>query len=381
MSILKEIPCVADFFATGATDSDYWRSGLHSGNIGDIIYSLPTCRMLGINHVILNLCADPAFGGRVLIEGSARALAPLLLSQKFVRRVTIVRSNVPWEYANPAVLGVDYILDSFRASYTNHNLHLLYAHAVPFNLTVDGSQPWITIGRDFDDPQVHQEPYVVVGLTNRYRRFDHAYYEHLFRNVPADRVFFVGVENDQIERKNLGGTAFQTSNFVDLAKLIANAALFIGNPSFSYAIAEGIKVNRFVETPEVNNVYPLDGSGALLHMCDPDYVRAKIFEALQLSDESDHCYAKSRQRIAQLEAEVVQLRSRDELATKLEAEVMRLEAEVMRLDSIERSTMWKTLLPLRILFQHLPPSVRRFVRRMIRSLWRNSMSFYRAVKP
>jgi len=282
MSILEAIPVVAEFFSSEEVIPDSWCSGLHSGNIGDIFYSLPTCRMLNINHIILNICADPCFGARVLNEQAARALAPLLLAQKFIRRVTIIKSGVPWEYANPADLGVNYILDSFRASYTDPRLHLLYAHAVPFNLMVDGTQPWVTVGEEAQEQRIKQEPYIVVGLTSRYRRFNHAYYEYLFRNVPANRVFFVGVGSDQIERRNIGGTVFQTANFVDLAKLLANAALFIGNPSFAYALAEGLKVNRFVEVPEDNNVYPLDGSGSLLHMCAPEYVRSKIFEALAL---------------------------------------------------------------------------------------------------
>ncbi|GAB5099243.1 hypothetical protein [Caballeronia sp. HLA56] len=282
MSILEAIPVVAEFFASEESNPVSWRSGLHSGNLGDIVYSLPTCRALDINHLILNVCADPGFGGRVLTEGAARALVPLLLAQGFLRRVTIIKSGVPWEYASPSDLGVDYILDSFRASFTNHRLHLLYAHAVPFNLMVDGAQPWITLDEKASKPRIKEEPYIVVSLTSRYRRYGHAYYEYLFRDVPADRVFFVGVGNDQIERRNIGGTVFQTSNFADLASLLANAALFIGNPSFAYALAEGLKVNRLVEVPEDNNVYPLDGSGSLLHMSAPENVRAKIFDVLQL---------------------------------------------------------------------------------------------------
>ncbi|WP_250502464.1 hypothetical protein [Caballeronia sp. AZ7_KS35] len=285
MSILEAIPVVADFFASEESNPDSWRSGLHSGNLGDIIYSLPTCRALEINHLILNVCADPAFGGRALSEQAARGLVPLLLAQGFIRRVTIIKSGVPWEYANPGDLGVDYVLDSFRATFTNPRLHLLYAHAVPFNLMVDGVRPWITFqGKPQQTPGEHDKPYIVVSLTSRYRRFGHGYYEYLFRDVPADRVFFVGVGSDQIERRNIGGTAFQTANFADLAGLLENAALFIGNPSFAYALAEGLKINRLVEVPEDNNVYPLDGSGSLLHMCAPEEARKKIFEALRLEN-------------------------------------------------------------------------------------------------
>ncbi|MBC8638550.1 hypothetical protein IAG25_17180 [Caballeronia sp. EK] len=284
MSILDAIPVVAEFSASDSHSTEQWCTGLHSGNIGDVIYSLPTCQMLGVNHVILNVCADPAFGGRVLNEQAAKALAPLLLAQEFIRRVSIIKSGVPWEYADPAQLGVDYILDSFRASFTNPRLHLLYAHGVPFNLMVDGAKPWVTLGSDDDQTPAKTQPYIVVGLTSRYRRYDHAYYEYLFRNVPPERVFFVGVGHDQIERRNIGGTAFQTKSFLDLARLLQNAALFIGNPSFAYALAEGLKLNRIVEVPEENNVYPLDGSGSLLHMLAPEAVRAKIFNALQLKD-------------------------------------------------------------------------------------------------
>ncbi|MBB3258027.1 hypothetical protein F4827_002893 [Paraburkholderia bannensis] len=287
MTILKAIPIVSEYFASDDDrNADSWRSGLHSGNIGDIVYALPTCRMLDVNHLILNVCADPGFGGRVLTDQAAKALVPLLFAQKFVRRVTIIKSGVPWEFANPADLGVDYILDSFRASFTNPRLHLVYAHATPFNLMIDGARPWITIDAAPITDKVKQQPYIVVGLTNRYRRFDHAYYEYIFRDVPADRVFFVGVGSDQIERRNIGGTVFQTESFLDLAKLLANSALFIGNPSFAYAMAEGLKVNRLVEVPEENNVYPLDGTGSLIHMTSPEAVRARVFEALQLEDHS-----------------------------------------------------------------------------------------------
>lgn len=287
MTILKAIPIAAEFFASDdGRNCDSWRSGLHSGNIGDIIYALPTCRTLEVNHLILNVCADPGFGGRVLTEQAARALVPLLFAQKFIRRVTIIKSGVPWEFANPADLGVDYILDSFRASFTNPRLHLLYAHATPFSLMVDGAKPWITLDETPAETSVTREPYIVVGLTNRYRRFDHAYYEHIFRDVPANRVFFVGIGNDQIERRNIGGTVYQADSFLALARLVARSAMFIGNPSFAYAVAEGLKVNRFVEVPEENNVYPLDGTGSLLHMLAPEAVRARIFEALQLEDHS-----------------------------------------------------------------------------------------------
>src|SRR5271157_1728136 len=77
------------------------KSCIHSGNAGDIIYSLPTVKELGAKHYVINLCTDPGswlFGGRTISFNTARALAPLLLSQSYIKRVTITASNLPLEF-------------------------------------------------------------------------------------------------------------------------------------------------------------------------------------------------------------------------------------------------------------------------------------------
>jgi len=281
MAIWDQFPLLLDLRREKTSSSAPSVSALHSGNLGDIIYALPTCYLLGVNHLVLNVCTDPAFGGRILTDQAAKSLAPLLLAQRNIERVTVVKSNVPWEYAQPSDIGVDYILDGFRAYGSVKNLHLVYQHAAPYKLNVDASKPWLSVPKSATN-HVPRKPFLVVGLTARYRRYERDYYEKLLCDIPPEFIYFVGLPVDQIQRLGLPGEVYQTDDFAALAAFIQKAVFFIGNPSFPYALAEGLKVPRFVELPLECNVYPLGDNGYPLHMYSVEYLRNKLLTELGL---------------------------------------------------------------------------------------------------
>jgi hypothetical protein len=258
-------------------------SALHSGNLGDLIYSLPTAYALGVTHYVLNICSDPTFGGRNLTREGALKLAPLLVDQGPIRRVSVIQSHVPFEYAEPAKIGVDHVLDAFRQSWVELPFHLMQRHAIRFGIRVDGSRPWLTSEpcQPEDLPEGIRKPYVVVGLTSRYRRWGGEYYASLLRDFPADRSIFVGVEEDLVHKRDIPGAFLKATDFKVLARILAGASLFIGNPSFPYALAEALKVPRLVELPEDINVAPLDPSGLALHLHSEESLRRKIFQAIK----------------------------------------------------------------------------------------------------
>lgn len=107
MRILEAFPPV-DRFTTpkGAESSGREVTALHSGNAGDIIYSLPTCYQLGVTHFIINVCEDPGFGKRAMSLATARSLGPLLVGQGAVREVSVITSAVPWEYPLAVILSL-----------------------------------------------------------------------------------------------------------------------------------------------------------------------------------------------------------------------------------------------------------------------------------
>jgi ADP-heptose:LPS heptosyltransferase len=201
----------------------------------------------------------------------------LLLAQPWITRVTVIKTNIPFDYANPTELGVDYILDSFRAHAQDPKMHLIYMHALPFKANLNVSEPWLEAPRT----GAQKEPYLTINLTPRVRTLSHQYYEELLFGFPAEQIFWIGLPKEQIERRNIQGNTVHSTNFLDLAALIQNSALFIGNSSFPYALAEGLKVKRLVETPENNVVYPLDASGLVLAEMSMKQARAKIADALQ----------------------------------------------------------------------------------------------------
>jgi len=319
-------------------------TALHSGNLGDVIYSLPTATALGVTHYVLNVCVDPAFGNRALSSEGATKLAPLLLGQGAIRRVTVIASHVPWEYAEPARIGVDYVLDAFRSHGADPSLHLLHRHAHAFGVQVRGETAWLTAEplREGDLPPGIDPQYVVVSLTNRYRRVGDDYYETLLRDVPPERLIFLGVETDLMHKVSIAGAHLRVEDFPHLARVIQGAALMIGNPSFPYAIAEALKVPRLVELPDGINVAPLDSTGLALHLHSVDSLRTRIFQALGCDPpELSTLREALRERVATLTSQVAEgLDVRQAIETRLynaECDNLRLNGTVQQLQStVER---------------------------------------------
>jgi hypothetical protein len=236
-------------------------SCIHSGNAGDIIYALPTVRELQARHVYLNLCSDPAFSGRNLSEASARALAPLLLAQSYIDRVTIVDVNLPLEYLEQPIAGIDFVLDKFRLQ-DIHKHHLAIAHAIAMGVQVNLYEPWLEV------PEAGaQEDYAVVSLTERYRVLGKAHWLQLLETLRFDagKKIFLGLPQ---EFQCLAGAdmEFRTAgDLLEAARIIKGSRIFLGNQSLNFALAEGLKVRRLLEQyPEMPNVYPVGDKGLIL---------------------------------------------------------------------------------------------------------------------
>jgi hypothetical protein len=233
------------------------KSCIHSGNAGDIIYSLPTVKELGANHYVINLCSDPVFGslgGRSISFSNARALAPLLLKQPYIKRVTIVSSNLHLEFLDQQIEGVDFILDRFRL-YEPFKHHLAITHAMAFGLYLNLYEKWLHV-----DSEKPDRNYIIVSLTPRYRSLPKEYWLDVLSGL--DNVIAIGLPQEFHSMAGISAEFVTCADFLEMAKMIQGCCLFIGNPSLPYAIAEGLKVQRIVELhPEFQNAYPIGRSG------------------------------------------------------------------------------------------------------------------------
>jgi hypothetical protein len=236
----------------------------HSGNCGDIIYSLPAIYELsksGHANIFLNLNQKGSYsayhplGDKMLNEKVADMLRPLLLYQSQIKTVEFYNGEA-----------VDYDLDLFRTfplllDRGNISRWYFWVHGISHSLAL----PWLVAPKETSPIN----NYVVIARSHRYRNPTISYD---FLNAYPN-LLFIGVEEEYRDmQKSIPSLEFKKVNdFLEMATIINNCKLFIGNQSFPFAIAEGLKVNRLLEVYyKAPNVSP-EGSGAYDFMFQPQF--------------------------------------------------------------------------------------------------------------
>jgi hypothetical protein len=218
----------------------------HSGNAGDIMYSLPAIRQACYNandKAILYLHIDqPAnyvqgfvhpLGNVMLNKYMATMLKPLLLATNFIEDVLIYTGQK-----------VDYDLDKFRQIGLNlgaGNISRWYFQAFP-ELTCDLNEATIKV-----------QNYKILEnaiLINRTERYQNGQIDYSILNQYDNSKYFVGTEHEfHLMSKVIKNLQYvEAINFYHVAELINNCKVFIGNQSMNFAIAEQLKSNRILET-------------------------------------------------------------------------------------------------------------------------------------
>jgi hypothetical protein len=224
----------------------------HSGNAGDIIYSLNAIRSACILHdkdAILYLKLEepiqlhPSFkhplGGVMLNRYMFDNLRPLLLECDFIEDVVI--------YTNQKI---DYDLDSFRK--------------IGFNLGAGDIKKWYLYA--FPELQYHYSNEQVLNyhhyksfeqsywgdafiVLNRSERYNNGQIDYSILNQVQIPIYFVGTDTEFAIMKNIVWDLQhkKVSNFLELKDFIAYSKLFIGNQSMCYAIAEQVNTNKLLE--------------------------------------------------------------------------------------------------------------------------------------
>jgi hypothetical protein len=188
------------------------RTFKHSGAQGDIIYSLPTIKALGGGVLYLNL-------PEVIIDN----IKPLLITQPYIKYVHAWKGEEVTED-----------LDLFRKDPQISWKHLVESHLNANRIAgYDWKTPWLKMST----PAFTWLDYAVVNMTPRYpaANFD---WEAEIRYLKSKytNVFFVGDAKDNLH--NL--PQIQCATALQLAEVIHNSQVFVGNQSFALSIAEGL---------------------------------------------------------------------------------------------------------------------------------------------
>ena len=226
-------------------------SFLHYGHLGDIINSLPTIKEISKNkrcilyiqknklipkHVVSK---DHPFGSVYLTEKSILKMLPLLRQQEYLKNVEIYSGQK-----------IDVDLNFFRELPINFNIDSVRWYFHITGCFPDLSKKYLEV----NNHEKFKDYIVIMRSLRRQNKFINYSFLSSYKNI-----VFIGLRNefDDLKTKINNLEYFDSRDFLELAMIIKNSKLFIGNLSFGYALAEALKVPRLLESaPDFPLVYP-----------------------------------------------------------------------------------------------------------------------------
>jgi hypothetical protein len=251
---------------------------LHSGNAGDIIYALATIKRISeVTSVPVNMYLRlnrpnnlPNYNshpvGNVMLNNKmASLLIPLINAQPYINSCQVFADeeiHIDMDYFRAGILPMQGNIARWVGYITGVNAELW--------------KPWLTV-----EPNHQYDNSVIIARSGRYQNTSINYrYLQKFRSL-----YFMGIESEYQDMKqylpNIEWLPVQ--DFLQMARIIAGCKFFIGNQSFPFSIAEGLKARRMLELSlEIINVVP---EGQYAH----DFLFQDHFESLvdQLANEKD----------------------------------------------------------------------------------------------
>ena len=223
-------------------------SFLHSGRIGDVIYSLPTIKELSKSHKckLYVQIEKPILGPyessrKVFINKRCGDLIlPLLRNQDFLDAVNIYKDEK-----------IDINLDLFRDIPISLSFYSSrwFSHICGININVENT---------FLSVKPHEliKNRIIVGRSSRYRN---AYINYKFLKNTKNLLCIGLKEEFQDSKKDINDLEFhECKDFLEMAEIIKASKFFIGNMSLQYIISEALKVPRLLEaSPDFPAAFPV----------------------------------------------------------------------------------------------------------------------------
>jgi hypothetical protein len=227
----------------------------HSGNSGDIIYSLNAIKQvcevndtqavfyLDLNVPLIGIQPGHPVGNVMLNEYMYKNLRPLLLSCDFIADVMVYSGQK-----------IDYDLDRFRHIGLNlcaSDIKKWYYYAYP-EMTFDIEGPIFEFNNKKED-------YILINRTSRYQN---GQIDYSIINDYKNQKLFVGVRQEfEVMKKTIPSLEYlEVKDFLELANYIDKSKVFIGNQSMCFAIAEQLQTERVLEICAYSpNVIPVGG--------------------------------------------------------------------------------------------------------------------------
>lgn len=222
----------------------------HSGHLGDIVYSLPVIKELSKTHdCTLYIRADKPMnseyykhpsGNVMLSRNIISKFLPLLQKQDYLNTVAF------W---NDEEIDID--LDLFRDLPVDFNFlsHRWYFHIA--GVQPELNQKYLEVE---EHPTIKDKVVIVRSL-----RAQNYFADYRFLSK-YENLLFIGIaeEYEELKKSVPNLEYYNVQDFYEMAQIIKSSKFFLGNQSFAYALADGLKVPRLLEAnPDFPVVYPI----------------------------------------------------------------------------------------------------------------------------
>ena len=210
----------------------------HSGNLGDIIYSLPAIIALGGGILYIKIETDRLGLNREaplpnpMTEPMAHQLIELLKTQPYLADIKLYHNE-----------GIDYNLDRFREHRAVMRNHIAGSHLEVFGVNYNLALPWL---QGISPLYIND---IVISRTKRnlstVNKFDWQVLEKYQKNC-----VFIGFADEHeafVKSTGLKVERYAAPSILEIARVIRGSKLFIGNQSLGFALAEGMKHPRVLE--------------------------------------------------------------------------------------------------------------------------------------
>jgi hypothetical protein len=224
---------------------------LHSGTLGDLIYSLSIVNKLGTGKFLVALenvanVTRQYFGHDGLEEHRHRlttqdyiSLYPLLIHQPYITEVEA------WDKAEIPIVN----LDNFRAIlFKTFMGNYVEAYHKAFGILTPGTvhrETWLTA-------EVKEVKPVVVCRSSRYRCPNgNTIHKDLYAEYNVrDNGVFIGSDDEYNDYVSVIGEIdrYNITDFLDMANVINGSDMFISNQTFAFSLAMGLGKNSILET-------------------------------------------------------------------------------------------------------------------------------------
>ncbi len=200
----------------------------HSGNLGDIIFSLPTIIALGGGKLYLSN-KTPGVETRKFTDDMLEQMIELLKTQSYLSDVCRYNGE-----------DIDYNLDKFREIFACYD-HIARWHLKAFNAQFDLTRAWLENIKPIRTRDI---------VINDTRREGDVALDWPILSKYEDMCVFAGFEHEYngfIKSWSLNIPRHPTKTILEFAGVIKGAKLFIGNQSLGFALAEAMKVPRILK--------------------------------------------------------------------------------------------------------------------------------------